>query len=429
MTRRQVFERRKRMKKGVLMAAVLLLVGIFLTIGAEAAGDRKIKKEFNTKPGKTIRFDLDTGGDIMIEGWDRDLIDVEVLLKGKDNENIEVDFDMDRSGLEISSEFRKRRRNSCDMTIIARVPERYDIEFKTLGGDIEIDGVEGFVEGSTMGGDVDFSDLKGELAVTTMGGDVTVKDSFLDGKVKTMGGDVNIKNVEGDLKGYSMGGDIEYRNVRGRDREKDDDSEVSITTLGGDLDLDYEGRDIKAKTFGGDIDVGKGERVKLSTMGGDIDVKEAGRGADLHTMGGDIRIGRAGVFARAKTMGGDIEIREVDGSARATTMGGDVFVRMVGDPDEGERDVELKSMGGDIELIVPKGLSMKFDIEISYTKKRSRDYRIESDFEMKVKETKEWKRKWGQKRKYIYGTGEVGGGRNLVKIRTMNGNVIIKKGD
>ncbi|MBN2185635.1 MAG: DUF4097 family beta strand repeat protein [Candidatus Krumholzibacteriota bacterium] len=415
------------MKKTSLLTVLVFLAGAVLPEGAMAEKDRKIEREFETKPGKTIEFDLDAGGDIAIEGWDKDLVHVEALLRGEDNDNIDIDFYMGRSGLEISSEFkRKRKRNRSDVNFIVRIPVKYDVEFNTLGGDIEIRGVEGIIKGSTMGGDVDFSDLKGELSVTTMGGDVSVRDSYLDGRVKTMGGRVDIENVEGDLRGYTMGGDVEYRNVRGR---KDDEKEVSITTLGGDLDLDYEGRDIKARTMGGDIDLGKGEKVRLSTMGGDIDVLEARKGADLHTMGGDITIGRADIFAEAKTMGGDIEIKEVDGWVKATTMGGDVHVKMVGGPDDKKRDVELKSMGGDIELTVPEGMSMDFDIEIAYTKKSKRNYRIESDFDMKIEETKEWKSRWGQKRKYIYGTGVIRDGANSIKIRTTNGNVRIKKGD
>jgi len=86
-------------------------------------------------------------------------------------------------------------------------------------------------------------------------------------------------------------------------------------------------------------------------------------------------------------------------------------------------------MGGDIELTVPAGLSMKFDIEIEYTKKLAdRAPKIESEFGMNIEETKDWESHHGSKRKHIYGTGEVGGGANLIKIKTINGDITIKKG-
>jgi DUF4097 and DUF4098 domain-containing protein YvlB len=126
-------------------------------------------------------------------------------------------------------------------------------------------------------------------------------------------------------------------------------------------------------------------------------------------------------------MGGDITVEKIDGEVKAVTMGGDVVVTMVGDPDKGDRDVNIKSMGGDIDLTVPKGLSMEFDIEIQWTKDADRKPKIVSDLDIEIEETKEWKKKWGQKRKYIYGTGKTGGGKNVIKIRTINGDVHINE--
>jgi hypothetical protein len=47
---------------------------------------------------------------------------------------------------------------------------------------------------------------------------------------------------------------------------------------------------------------------------------------------------------------------------------------------------------------------------------------------MEKNETTEWKGRWGNKRRHIYGTGTVGGGDNLIRIETVNGNIRIKKG-
>jgi hypothetical protein len=86
-------------------------------------------------------------------------------------------------------------------------------------------------------------------------------------------------------------------------------------------------------------------------------------------------------------------------------------------------------MGGDVELTVPAGLSMKFDLEIEYTKKHHKKCRIESDFPVKIEESDDWERNFlGQAHKHIYGTGEVGGGTHLIKIKTRNGHIAIRKG-
>ena len=155
---------------------------------------------------------------------------------------------------------------------------------------------------------------------------------------------------------------------------------------------------------------------------------EAPNGAELDTKGGSIEVNRAGNFVKAETMGGSITIREIDGWVDASTMGGSVEVRMVGDPDKGNRDVYISSKGGNIELIVPKGLSMDFDIELAYTKDSDRDYDIYSDFDLKKKRTDDWEGFWGSKRKFIYGTGQHKGGNNKIRIATINGDVYIREG-
>jgi DUF4097 and DUF4098 domain-containing protein YvlB len=172
---------------------------------------------------------------------------------------------------------------------------------------------------------------------------------------------------------------------------------------------------------------GVGGEVNIKTMGGDINVDDAPEGTDVHTMGGDIHITKAAQFARAKTMGGDIEIEAIDGRVDVTTMGGDVNITMIGEPENGDRSVNIESMGGDITLTVPAKLSMDIDITLAYTEDRDNDYKIVSDFTMKQEETKEWEHNHGSARKYIYGTGTISGGKHKVRIKTVNGNVYLKK--
>ena len=413
------------MKRTMVIATVALLVVMLPVLTMAGKDVRKVEKTFDLKMGGNLEIDLDVGGDITIEGWDRNEVVVKAKITGKHRDDVELDFDKDKSGLEVSAGIDRHgtKRASCDLYIM--VPAKFDIEFETVGGDVSIKGVEGEISGQTMGGDVDFEGLNGHLAVTTMGGDIFVLDSEVDGKVKTMGGDIEIRDVKGDLKGSTMGGDVTYRNVTRSDGGSVE--EIMISTMGGDLSLDYAGKSIKAKTYGGDIDVARAEKVNVTTMGGDISIQEAPVGAKVKTMGGDIEIGTVGEYVDAETMGGDITVDEIDGWVKAITMGGDVEVTMTGDPDKGKRNVEIKSMSGDVDLTVPKGLSMEFDIEIQWTKDADRKPKIVSDLDIDIEETKEWKKKHGQKRKYIYGTGKAGGGKHLIKIRTINGDVTIKE--
>ena len=411
-------------RSAISLAAVFLVVFASSLVVFAGEADKTIEKQFEIEAGKRLVLDIETGGEIVVTGWDKDLVKVVIGLDGKDCKYLEIDFDESSKGLEIETEYSKNKIRHCDVDIQVMVPLVFDIKIESMGGTLKIEKVEGEFKGRTMGGDIELLELEGRVSLTTYGGDIDVRKSKLDGKVKTMGGDILISEVIGDIKGSSMGGKVTYSKVTG----STDDEEVSVTTMGGDINLDYAGKHVKAKTFGGDIDVVHGKEVNVMTFGGDIDVAEAPLGAKVKTFGGDVHIIEVGIYAKASTMGGDITIDAVDGCAEASTMGGDVTVTMVGDPGKGERHVELKSKGGNLELTVPEGLSMDFDIELAYTKDANRKYKIVSDFDIEIKETDKWKRKWGSKRKYIYGTGTVGGGEHKITLKTVNGDIIIRKG-
>ena len=351
------------------------------------------QKEFKMASGKKLSFDLETGASLTISGWNKEVVSVKVLKAGRDAENCEVSFHETSSGLEISSRYRNHRNSqSSDVDMEIMVPQNFDIEIDSMGGSVSIQNVEGEISGKTMGGELTLSQLKGDLSLTTMGGDITLTDSVVDGEVKTMGGTVTLQDVSGTVQGHTMGGDVIYKNVKGNPSSS-----------------------VK-------------QEVKVSSMGGEINVDEAPFGADVKTMGGDVRVRSASQFVKAETMGGDIDIDSVNGWIQAKTMGGDVSATMVGDPSTGKRDVEITSHGGDITLVVPDGLSMNFDLELAYTRHHEDDVRIISDFDVKQESSDKWDDEDGSPRKYIYGTGTVGDGANTIRIRTINGNITIKKG-
>jgi hypothetical protein len=363
-----------------------------------SSNDKEVKKEFNVKPGGKVSIDLKTGADIEIKGWNKDLLTVSATMEDDDDNPIKFEFSQNGNDVEIRSNYSHRNgHNQSSAKLVLQVPQKYNVGFSTMGGDVNIENVEGELEGQTMGGDLTLSNLKGNLNLTTMGGKISLKDSEVDGKVKTMGGEVLVENVKGDVDASSMGGRVQQINVQGKNK--------SI-----------------------------GKEVNISTMGGELEIDNAPNGAKLKTMGGNISINSAGKFLDAETMGGDIEAKEVDGWIKARTMGGDVNVKMVGNPNDGKRDVSLQSMGGDITLTVPAGLSMDLEIEIAYAKDRKAEsddefnkLKIVSDFPVKEERTKEWDNSKGSPRKYIYGTGSINGGKNKIKIKTINGNVYLKK--
>jgi len=167
--------------------------------------------------------------------------------------------------------------------------------------------------------------------------------------------------------------------------------------------------------------------VTISTMGGNIVVGEAPVGALVNTMGGDIVVKDASGFVKAHTMGGNIDIEVDDGWVNATTMAGDVHVEIEEGFGDGEKGVELTSLSGDIELVVPADASMDLDLTIAYTRNSSQDFEIKSDFDVEIERSKHWDYSNGSPRKRIYGKARVAGGEYPVVIETINGDIVIKK--
>jgi len=240
---------------------------------------------------------------------------------------------------------------------------------------------------------LDLKNLTGKIHFTTGGGGITIKDSQLDGRVSTGGGKVLVENVTGDIKASSGGGNVVYRNVKTPD-----------------------------KTYPEDV-------VYIRNAGGALNVDEAPAGADVSTGGGDIYICSAKEYVKATTGGGDVTVAEIDGWVKIRTGAGNVKITMVGDAENGKRDVSVSTGTGDVTLIVPKNLSMEVDIELSYTKNSSRNYKIKSDFDIGIERTNEWDYDQGSPRKFIYGRATIKGGKNSIKIRTCNGDVYLKSSE
>lgn len=370
------------------MKILLIPILLFFCISTVMSGE--VKKVFSAKAGGELKVDLKLGGSINVTGWDENSVDVIVNFSGnKLDEDIWLEIEEESNGVSVSSGARGNNRSNLEFEI--KVPKKYDIDLYSMGGSLNISNLEGKLEGETMGGKIELKNLKGKLNFSTMGGNIELSDSEVDGKVSTMGGSVSFKNIIGDVDGSSMGGNVVYNNVRSREGKSN------------------------------------GNEIKIKTMGGNIKLDEALYGADVTTMGGDIDVNKVIKYLNASTMGGDIEVKEINGKIKASTMGGDVTVVMVGNPAEYDRDVELSSMGGDIELTLPDGISARFDIRITYTRNSSKNFKILSEFPLDINEDEDWNYGNGDPRKSIEGKGESASGEHKIKISTVNGNIVIKR--
>lgn len=161
-------------------------------------------------------------------------------------------------------------------------------------------------------------------------------------------------------------------------------------------------------------------RIVRFSMGGDIEVNDAPSGATLRTMGGDIRVSNSNGVVVAKTMGGNIRVRRLAGSLDAATMGGNVRVEILGDGSG--RSIELSSMGGQLEIEVPKDFAADFDVQLEQNEDE-RPGHIHTDIPLHI--TESHRRHWFRRVTVLTATGKVGNGGNRIRLWTIGGDITI----
>lgn len=375
----------------------------------------KRTETFDLSPGQKIVFDLKHGGSIDINGWDKPKAEITVSGR-RDLDDFELTFDKTSYGLKITASLDHQWKQNNSLSFILNVPHKIDVDFFSAGGGFSLKNVEGNFEGKTNGGGIELEDVKGNVDINTNGGGINVINSEVDGKVHTNGGGVVVRDVAGNLSVSTNGGAVTYKNVSRKNSKVNDSGHpynskdvVHITTMGGSIDVD-------------EVPYG----AVVYTGGGSIQINNADNYVEAKTGGGSIRINNADKYVEAKTGGGAIDIKTKSGGIKATTGAGDIDVTIDQDT-KNDGDVIIFTGSGDVSVTVPPKFSMELDIDLSYTRNSFKDYDIKSDFDFKIDKTDKWDYSNGSPRKHIYGTGKVAGGRHKIKIRSVNGDVEIKK--
>jgi beta-lactamase regulating signal transducer with metallopeptidase domain len=373
--------------------------------------DSVIERSIAATPGGVLELDLESGGTVELRGWDEPTVRVLGRLAGPNWRDTRVSVERSGDGVTVHSwQENRRKSSSTSHRFEIRVPRRYDVRINSAGGDVTIVDVEGSFDGETGGGEIVIERAHGRAHLSTGGGEIRVADSDLGGTVSTGGGLVTLSQVRGGLKGRSGSGPVIYAGGEG---------------LTGDLKaltIDREG-----------IHVGKGETraddmgmLHIQKAGGAIILEGAPAGAELVTGGGQIRVGPSKGFIGASTGGGDIDIGPVAGSVKAGTGAGSVRIWITEAKGE-ERLIDVTSGSGPVLLELPPDLGARFELETAYTRSFGRRTSIASDWALENEETSDWDDTQGSPRKYVRAYGRVGGGDGLIRVRTVNGNITVRR--
>lgn len=356
--------------------------------------------EVDSELRKGVRVVVEKSADVFTEAEARRVLeDYSVDLRREGN-------DVRVTGKSLSD----RRTRSLEVSARILVPPRYSVDLETGGGGISVGDLGGSVAARTSGGGIEVGRIRnGSVVVHTAGGGIGIAGiDGGDGQAETSGGGISVGDVTGNLRVRTAGGGIEIGDVGG---------DVDAETAGGGIAIGRGGAAVTALTAGGGIEVkGSGGRVAVKTSGGGIAVEDAGGPVEATTSGGGIRVrGAAGPVA-VRTAGGGITVEGVRGAIEASTAGGGITAELVlADPDA-DTHCTLETAGGDVVLRLPADLQATIDAEIQLDGAR-RDYGIASDFPLEIDD--------GARR--ITARGTINGGGDLIRLRTTNGDIEIRK--
>ena len=434
------------------------------TTGMQQSGDSTFEKTIDAATGERLTLDLRTGAAVAIHGWDEPRIRLVGRLAGRDWRDTRVDLSRASGGVRLQTDFSTRRDNqSTSHRFELWVPRYMDVSMSSAGGSVTISDLAGEFSGHTGGGEITIERARGRASLSTGGGSILVTNSELSGTVSTGGGSVEISNVTGGLRGTSGSGEvivgdgIRANTVTGTNRgigvgvgnETRIITNDGVTIRPGESGSGFGGRATAststttnittdgrrtvttkypdgATTIGPERVVGVGYGYSISKAGGEIVMDDLPGGGTLHTGGGQIYVRSSGGSVSATTGGGDVELESVAGDAHVSTGAGTVQVTIV-NANGTKHSVDVTSGKGRVILYLPANIDARFELETAYTDNFDRRTRIESDFALNQTETNEWDDRFGTPRKFVRATGVLGSGAGLIRVQTVNGDVVVRR--
>ena len=391
---------------------------------------------FPVEPRGTLTAD-NAFASIEISSWPKDEVSVTIEKRSKSGredrarralDDIEVTTEQSGADVRISVDgSNAQRRNGVAVKITAQVPDSYNLDLQSSGGDIEVDDLRGDVRARTSGGDVVMGNIReSAVDVRTSGGDIRLESGDVDTKMTSSGGDVQIEHARGRTKARTSGGDIRIEHAEG---------EVEVRTSGGDIQIENTAGALTAASSGGDIQIEHAlGKLSIETSGGDIQIEHAMEGVNAESSGGDIAIENARGAVEVESSGGDIDIENADGGVSARTSGGDINVGLAGTDPSTNRGSHLESTGGEVTVYLPEDLAATIDAQVrigtSGRWKRG-DYRVYPEFDLSEENnagsrnpTWAWVSAQSGSARV---RGDINGGGDLIRIETTNGNIKIRK--
>jgi TonB family protein len=327
-----------------------------------------------------------------------------------------------RGGVSLDSKFPWREfRGRFGVSLEIRVPRRYNLEINTQGGNISVRDIEGQVDLTTAGGTITvgrvgtFAKPDAADAVKTAGRDTA--------RLVTQGGHIVIGDVAGTLTAETSGGNIVAGDISG---------DANLHTGGGQIQTGRIAGVAKLETGGGDIRVKRsGPSLTADTAGGQINLSEASGAIQAHTGGGAVQIEHVTGPTVLESDDGNIFLKQVEAQIRASTGSGTVTAWLgaaiipenaAANAHALQGESQFTSNGGDVVVYFPRHLAATIDAVVE----RSGWRRIIADPSLPLTISDQDSESGPGTIRY---EGKLNGGGNLLHVKAVGGNIILKHGE
>ncbi|HJQ69092.1 MAG TPA: DUF4097 family beta strand repeat-containing protein [Blastocatellia bacterium] len=274
-----------------VIVALLILGGSIILIGvnfgpflqakgfrprAREKAEERITQSFEVAPGGLLSVDID-GGSIEIRPSDSPKVYVEMYRRIEAGSSEAARELLERNPVRISQSGNNvyieaqgpntngRSRKNVELKV--SVPRNFNVDLKTSGGKIGVEGLDGTVRAKTSGGNLSFSSIRGPVRGETSGGPIAARD--IDGEVvvKTSGGGIEVINITNDVVAHTSGGSITARRIEGKLDAKTSGGSLNFEEVSGEIDGRSSGGSVTAR-FSKPIDA----NCRLETSGGTVNV-------------------------------------------------------------------------------------------------------------------------------------------------------------
>lgn len=379
--------------KNILIKLLWIAIPVLLyqSVLATEYGDKE--RTLSISKGGNLNVSINSGN-IFITTWSKN--EVNIKLNGDDLSNLKIS--QDGNTISIRSDERESSYRNKSVTLLISIPNEFNIDLKTSGGNIKIE-----------------NNLKGNGKINTAGGNITIQDN--DGKIsmKTSGGNISVGNVNGNVEATTSGGEIKCGNITGS---------AMLSTAGGNIKMGNVNNSVTAKTSGGNIFFNNiSGKAELKTAGGNIEGESFNNGTiELKTSGGDIRLNSGNGKVAAKTAAGDIDLRNIKGSVAAKTSAGEIWVELT---PAANSESELTTSAGDIQLFIPGNTNTKIDAVVHMQGMWIDD--DDNDFEGIISDFKAVSFEKKKNTQKINATYILNNGGSTINLKAVMGKISIKK--